>query len=251
MKSDEAHLHRRNAVFTWAGVVLALGIHGAALFAWKVEHPKAALLKIDGDNVEVALVESAAEPSLSVPDATPVQSAPPPPPVPAAIEPLPEPPQIELPPTPPPQNPQPAPEPLRKPTAPEPKPESIPQKSPTPPAKPAQNTSPKPSTPNPNVPSATTSHTGSSTGKPVETPLYLVKPQIRYPSESRSANEQGIVVLRITVNANGRPTAVQVAASSGFARLDRAAVEGGWRCRISNATEGAQFEAPLRFSLKE
>jgi DNA repair protein RecN (Recombination protein N) len=35
------------------------------------------------------------------------------------------------------------------------------------------------------------------------------------------------------------------------AGTDRAAVEGGWRCRVSNAFEGAQFEAPLRFSLKD
>jgi protein TonB len=79
----------------------------------------------------------------------------------------------------------------------------------------------------------------------------LVRPQVNYPSGSRTAGEQGLVLLRITVNANGRPTAVSVATSSGFARLDRAALEGGWRCRVSNAFEGAQFEAPLRFSLKD
>jgi len=74
---------------------------------------------------------------------------------------------------------------------------------------------------------------------------------VRYPSESRAANEQGTVVLRITVNGDGRPVTVTVAKSSGFTRLDRAAVEGGWRCRVQNAQAGAQFEAPLRFSLAQ
>ena len=71
-----------------------------------------------------------------------------------------------------------------------------------------------------------------------------------YPPESRAAGEQGVVILRITVNAQGRPISVQVAQSSGFSRLDRAAVEGGWRCRVSNAMAGAQFEAPVRFNLQ-
>jgi protein TonB len=81
-------------------------------------------------------------------------------------------------------------------------------------------------------------------------PVYLLRPLLSYPAESRAAGEQGVVVLRITVNAGGRPVAVKVGVSSGFSRLDRAAVEGGWRCRVSNAFEGAQFEAPLRFSLQ-
>ena len=82
-------------------------------------------------------------------------------------------------------------------------------------------------------------------------PVYLLRPLLSYPAESRASGEQGVVVLRITVNAAGRPVAVKVGVSSGFSRLGRAAVEGGWRCRVSNAFEGAQFEAPLRFSLKD
>ena len=82
-------------------------------------------------------------------------------------------------------------------------------------------------------------------------PAYVSRPTVKYPSESRAAREEGVVVLRITVNDSGRPVSVEVARSSGFVRLDRAAVEGGWRCRIANALEGARFEAPLRFSLKD
>jgi TonB family protein len=85
---------------------------------------------------------------------------------------------------------------------------------------------------------------GDSSGRVLGQPLYLVRQQVNYPSESRSAGEQGVVLLRITVNAGGRPTAVNVTKTSGLSRLDRAAVEGGWRCRVSNAFDGAQFEAP-------
>jgi TonB family protein len=57
-------------------------------------------------------------------------------------------------------------------------------------------------------------------------------------------------MVKITVNADGRPTAVSLAKSSGFPRLDRAAVESAWRCRVGNATAGAQLTAPIRFNLE-
>jgi protein TonB len=81
-------------------------------------------------------------------------------------------------------------------------------------------------------------------------PTYIVKPSPAYPVESRNSREQGLVVLRITVNATGRPTHVVILNSSGYPRLDRAALEAGWRCRIRNATPGDQFDAPLRFNLQ-
>jgi protein TonB len=80
--------------------------------------------------------------------------------------------------------------------------------------------------------------------------MYKIPPVVKYPPESRAAGEQGTVVLRIRANAEGKPVEVTVLTSSGFSRLDRAAIEGGWRSRIENSFEGAQFEAPLRFSLK-
>jgi protein TonB len=97
-------------------------------------------------------------------------------------------------------------------------------------------------------PGAATS--GAGAGKVSGRPVYSVQPAPIYPSESRAAHEQGVVILRLTVNAEGRPTAVSIARSSGFARLDRAAVEAGWRCRVSNAGRGMQFEAPIRFDLR-
>jgi len=94
------------------------------------------------------------------------------------------------------------------------------------------------------------STTGKAVFKKIGKPAFITKPSASYPSDSRKAGEQGSVMLRITVDSRGRPSDVSVLVSSGFPRLDRAAVEGGWRCRIRNAESGAQFDAPLRFDLR-
>ena len=60
-----------------------------------------------------------------------------------------------------------------------------------------------------------------------------------------------MVLLRFAVDANGRPTSVRIARSSGFPRLDRAAVEAGWRCRVRDAVPGSHLDAPMRFSLSD
>jgi protein TonB len=44
-----------------------------------------------------------------------------------------------------------------------------------------------------------------------------------YPEESRIAQEQGIVMLRVEVTAAGEPVSVSILKSSGFFRLDQAA----------------------------
>ena len=94
------------------------------------------------------------------------------------------------------------------------------------------------------------STSGNAVSKKIGKPAFITKPSASYPSESRKAGEQGSVMLRITVDSRGRPSDVSVLVSSGFPRLDCAAVEGGWRCRIRNAESGAQFDAPLRFDLR-
>ena len=91
----------------------------------------------------------------------------------------------------------------------------------------------------------------ASSSKLIAQPSFIVKPGANYPLESQAAREEGMVVLRITVNASGRPIEVRVVGSSGFYRLDRAALEGGWRCRIRNAHAGDQFDAPFRFKIQK
>lgn len=53
----------------------------------------------------------------------------------------------------------------------------------------------------------------------------------RYPVESRRKREQGTVVVRLLIGTDGRVADISIAQSSGFARLDQAALQAirGWR----------------------
>lgn len=57
----------------------------------------------------------------------------------------------------------------------------------------------------------------------VESVEYLRAPALSYPSESNRRRERGTVLLRVLVDALGRPAEVRVERSSGFERLDDAA----------------------------
>lgn len=59
-----------------------------------------------------------------------------------------------------------------------------------------------------------------------------------YPSASRRAGEEGTVRLKVLVDEKGRPRDVAVASSSGFARLDQAAMEAVRKWRFEAATDG-------------
>jgi protein TonB len=85
---------------------------------------------------------------------------------------------------------------------------------------------------------------------------YLQNPAPAYPSASRRLGEEGRVVLRVKVSAQGLPQAVEIRQSSGHARLDeaaRAAVE-KWRfvpARQGSETIESWVLVPLRFALKQ
>ncbi|KQX22711.1 MULTISPECIES: energy transducer TonB [unclassified Sphingomonas] len=53
----------------------------------------------------------------------------------------------------------------------------------------------------------------------------------RYPMESRRKHEQGTVVVRLLISTDGRVSEISIAQSSGFERLDKAALQAirGWR----------------------
>lgn len=59
-----------------------------------------------------------------------------------------------------------------------------------------------------------------------------------YPSASRRASEEGTVRLKVLVDEKGRPKDVAVATSSGFPRLDQAAMEAVRKWRFVAATDG-------------
>jgi protein TonB len=61
-----------------------------------------------------------------------------------------------------------------------------------------------------------------------------------YPPASRRAGEQGTVRLKVLVDTNGRPSNVAVTQSSGFPRLDEAAVQAVRKWRFQAATDGSK-----------
>jgi protein TonB len=83
---------------------------------------------------------------------------------------------------------------------------------------------------------------------------YLQNPKPVYPAMSRRLGEEGKVVLRVRVNAQGQPLSVEVSKSSGFPRLDDAARLAVERWRFVPARQGnepieASVLVPLNFTL--
>lgn len=83
---------------------------------------------------------------------------------------------------------------------------------------------------------------------------YLRNPPPTYPMISRRFREEGKVVLRVFVNAEGQPTQVDIKTSSSFQRLDQAALQAvsQWRfvpARRSNTPIGAWVLVPIVFNL--
>ncbi len=95
--------------------------------------------------------------------------------------------------------------------------------------------------------------------EPVTPPVfdadYLHNPAPAYPGLSRRMGEQGRVLLRVYVNADGSAGQIEVRASSGSERLDRAARETVGRWRFVPARQGdrplaAWVLVPISFSLR-
>lgn len=85
---------------------------------------------------------------------------------------------------------------------------------------------------------------------------YLVPPVLSYPRASRDLGESGVVRLRVLVDEQGRPREIEVAKSSGFPRLDQAALVAMRAARFQPHLEDGQprmvwVQAPLNFQLDE
>ena len=83
---------------------------------------------------------------------------------------------------------------------------------------------------------------------------YLQNPKPAYPPISRRLGEEGKVLLRVLVTADGSPEKIELRASSGFHRLDHAAQEAVARWRFVPARRGEQavtawVVVPIVFSL--
>jgi periplasmic protein TonB len=77
-----------------------------------------------------------------------------------------------------------------------------------------------------------------------------------YPSISRNAGEEGRPMVKVCIGANGRLESAEVGETSGFPRLDEAAVRVAKASRYKAATEAGKAIAqcanlPIRFSLNK
>lgn len=84
---------------------------------------------------------------------------------------------------------------------------------------------------------------------------YLQNPPPDYPSLSRRLGEEGRIILRVLITPEGLPRDIQLQASSGFPRLDQAALQTVRRWRFAPAMRGdeplaAWVLVPIRFNLE-
>lgn len=238
------------------GLLVALAIHGSLILLWPKAHILDKVAEFDveaGDaSVEVSLV-AALPAEEDQPKETPPEPVPPPPPPKEEPPPPPppeKPPEMTLPEPPPPQPQQPLP-PETKP--PEPKREQAP---PPPKAKP-RAAAPRPAGDGSSkIPGndATTAHAAS--GALGAKPAYLRNPHPAYPEEARAARQQGVVTLRVNVDASGHVTSVRVVQSSGFPILDeraRSTVAEKWVFKPAmsgGAAVASEVMIPIRFTLE-
>lgn len=191
--------------------------------------------------------------------------APPPPPVPVPIPPVPTPPPPQ------PEPPKPKPKPVvrsapvkhapspPKAVAPQPAPMPVAINDPTPsPDAPVGVTEVQPPAPPVNAPVAAPEPAPAPAAPavvaPSSTASYLNNPAPVYPAISRRLNEQGLVVLRVFIGTDGQPQKVEVKQSSGFERLDQAAIKAVTRWRFAPGTKNGVPEAmwhlqPINFVL--
>jgi protein TonB len=113
---------------------------------------------------------------------------------------------------------------------------------------------PAPTISGPVAPPASIAHDDGPATPPRYDMAYLDNPAPAYPPISRRMKEEGRVVLRVLVSASGSVQDIQVRTSSGYDRLDRAAVEAVRRWRFAPARRGGMAIAawalvPVRFQL--
>lgn len=200
-------------------LLLVAGVHLGALAAIVLSAPESAPVEIVQPTIQGVIVMAEPEPTPPPPEPLP-----PPPPPEKKPEPTPKPKPKPLPKAPPSE---------RAVKAPEPEP------LPTPPV--AQPAEPKPAAPAPVVP-------------PRADAGQISNPAPAYPSLSRRLREEGLVVLEILIRADGSVGEIKLKASSGFKRLDEAAINAVKRWRYQPATQGGQaidfwYEQPLEFNL--
>ncbi len=159
---------------------------------------------------------SVSDPVITPPSVVGVLVAPEPEPAPPPPKPVPPPPKPEPKPVVPKPTPKPTPKPVAKPepvreVAPEPVQQAAPA-APAPPAPPVQQATPAPEAPAPVTPPRTDA-------------AHLNNPAPQYPALSRRLGEQGRVMLDVYILPDGSVGETKLNRSSGFPRLDNAALQ--------------------------
>lgn len=85
---------------------------------------------------------------------------------------------------------------------------------------------------------------------------YLHNPAPEYPPLAKRMGEQGKVLLRVHVEATGKPSRIEIKQSSGSLRLDQAAEQAIWRWKFTPAKRGneaidAWVVVPISFNLRD
>lgn len=164
----------------------------------------------------------------------------------------------QIPPPKPEVQPEPKPAPKPKPVVkPKPTPRPVARPKPVPPApqvKPAAAPAPVATAPA-QGPTQQQAQVGPTQSSPQFNAAYLNNPAPAYPPLSRRFREEGKVMLRVRVSAEGQPLAVALAQSSGHPRLDEAARKTvlGWRfvpARRGEQPVAAWVRVPIVFQLR-
>lgn len=199
--------------------------------------------------IQVALIQAEPAAMEQPASAAPAEPVPPPPPEVRPPEPAP----------PPPPEPKPQPTPKPKPVARKPTPKPVVRETPPATDAPTATSAPAEAAPQP-APVSSASASTRSESTPALTQArydaaYLNNPHPAYPMVSRRMREEGQVMLRVLVSAEGLPSRIELRASSGSSRLDRAAQDAVARWRFVPARRGsAAVEAwvlvPIVFKLQ-
>ena len=91
---------------------------------------------------------------------------------------------------------------------------------------------------------------------PSSNAAYLNNPSPTFPAVSRRLGEQGKVTLRVLISAQGLPERVELAKSSGFERLDNAAIDTVKRWKFvpgkrNGVAEAMEYLVPVNFVLQQ
>ncbi|GAB2580412.1 hypothetical protein GCM10027034_09260 [Ramlibacter solisilvae] len=165
------------------------------------------------------------------------------------------------------------PAPKTEPPPPLPQPKVTPEKQPVAKRTPAPQAAPQPlaitdPTPAPNAPTGTlmsqppapslSSAPAAPAAPAVQLPSteadYLQNPKATYPPMSRRMGEQGMVLVRVLVGADGQPQKAELKRTSGYERLDKSALEYVMKCRyvpgkVGGVAQAMWYDAPVNYVL--